>query len=90
MGLDTPDRFSAILKRESTFMSSCLAVLHTKPLLKGVYAKRKEYFFPTGNKFFPFRIDTFSEGRQNNFDRIVSPEKYQFPLNELLHVTKAF
>ena len=29
--------------------------------LKGVYSKRKE-FPPLGSKFFPFRVDPFSEG----------------------------
>ena len=29
-------------------------------LLKGVYSKRKE-FAPKGSKFFPFRVDPFSE-----------------------------
>ena len=28
--------------------------------------KRKE-FTPIGSKFFPFRVDPFSEGRHNNF-----------------------
>ena len=34
---------------------------HFASLLKGVYSKRKE-FAPLGSKFFPFRVDPFSEG----------------------------
>ena len=30
-------------------------------LLKGIYSKRKE-FAPHGSKFFPFRVDSFSDG----------------------------
>ena len=39
------------------------AFLRTKSLIKGVNSKRKE-FAPTGSKFFPFRVDRLSEGRQ--------------------------
>ena len=31
------------------------------PFLKDTYSKRKE-FAPLGSKFFPFRVDPFSEG----------------------------
>ena len=34
-----------------------------------------------GSKFFPFRIDCFPEGMQNNFDRVASPEVVSIPLN---------
>ena len=59
-----------------------------KPLQKkGVYSKRKKIcsqrkkFAPKvggeggGGKFFPFRVDPFSAGRQNHIDRVSSPEK---------------
>ena len=36
-----------------------------KPFWKGVFSKRKE-FAPRGSKFFPFRVDPFSEGMQCN------------------------
>ena len=35
------------------------------------------------SKFFPFSVYLFSEGRQNNFDRVVSPESVSIPLNKL-------
>ena len=33
------------------------------------------------SKFFPLRVDPFSEERQNNFGRVVSPESVPIPLN---------
>ena len=35
--------------------------LFSSPYWKGVYSKRKE-FAPRGSKFYPFRVDPFSEG----------------------------
>ena len=35
-----------------------------------------------GKQFFPFREDTFSDARKNNFDRITSPEKVSIFLKE--------
>ena len=48
--------------------------LHMKPLLKRVYSKRKE-FAPKGSKFFPFRVDLFSEWRQKPFRQELPPLK---------------
>ena len=51
------------------------------------YSKRKE-FAPHGSKLFPFRVDPFSEGKQNNFERVVSLESVSISLNQhLLHST---
>ena len=47
----------------------------------GSTLKSKE-FAPIGSKFFPFRVNPFSEGRLNNFDRIVSAESVSIPLNK--------
>ena len=47
-------------------MTSCL--LHQTPSEK-VYCKRKE-FVPKEIRFFPFRLDPFSEESQNKFDKI--------------------
>ena len=44
--------------------------LCTKLLLKGVSSKRKEFALK-GRKFFPFRVDSFTNGSQNNFDKVV-------------------
>ena len=42
-------------------MTSCLLPYTPNPFWKG-------------SSFFPFRVDLFSEGRKNSFDRVVSPE----------------
>ena len=41
------------------------------PSANGVYSKRKE-FAPKGSKFFPFRIDTFSERKTNQHNCLLS------------------
>ena len=46
---------------------------------KGIYSRGKE-FAPKESKFFPLRVDIFLEGRQNNFDRITTPEGVSIPL----------
>ena len=33
-----------------------------------------------GCKLFAFRVDPFSEGKQNNFDEVASSNMYPFPL----------
>ena len=38
---------------------------------KGSTLKGKK-FVPMGSKFFPLRVDPFSEGNKNNFDRVGS------------------
>ena len=47
------------------------------PSEKGVYFKRKE-FSPRGRKFFPFIVDTFSEGAKSNLT-VVSLESVGIP-----------
>ena len=48
-----PERIFSLWEKEST--------LKGKNLLPMIYSKRKE-FAPYGSKFFPFRVDPFSEG----------------------------
>ena len=48
-------------------------------LLKGFHSKRKE-FAPLESKFFPFRVEPFSEGRQNALTELPSLKMYQIPL----------
>ena len=67
--LDTLGMFFAISTKEENQCNSC----KKGPLWKGIYSKRKE-FAPFRSKFFPFRVDTFLEGWQNNFDRVTSSE----------------
>ena len=60
------------------------ALRHTERFLKRVNSKRKE-FAPTGSKFFPFRVDPFSEGRRTILI-VGSTESVSIsPLYELIH-----
>ena len=65
-------------------MNSCLLSCTLCSFVKGVYSKKKE-FAPKRSKFFPFRVDRFSEWRQSIFLR-VSPLKVYHFLNTLLSV----
>ena len=47
------------------------AFQHIKPLLNLRGLLLKKIFAPKGSKSFPFRVDPFSDGRQNNFDEKV-------------------
>ena len=43
----------------------------------------KRNLAPLWSKFFPFRVDPFSVGMQNNFDRVTSHELYECPLRDI-------
>ena len=58
--------FPPCLTREITFVTSCLRSCTSNPFWKGVYSERKE-FAPMGSKFFHFRVNPFSEGRQKQY-----------------------
>ena len=62
MELDTLGRFSANFIKRDNFYDFLIAFLRIIPLLKRVYFKRKE-FAPMRSKFFPFKVDPFSQGR---------------------------
>ena len=47
---------------------------------KGVHSKRKECA-PTESTVFPLRVDPFLEGRQNNFDNVISLESVSISLD---------
>ena len=55
--------------RENIFVTSNLLPAHQSPSGKGSTLKGKNL-----PKFFPFRIDPFTKGSQNNFDGIAVPE----------------
>ena len=59
-------------------MASCLCSSTSFLFLERVHYKRKE-FAPNGRKFSPLRVDPFSEGDRNNFERVISPESVSFP-----------
>ena len=50
---------------------------------KGVRSKGKE-----SEQLHPFRGDPFSEGKQNNFDRVTSPESVSILFNKDRNVRK--
>ena len=60
-------------------MSSCLLFRIIVPFRKGVCSKRKE-FAPHGSKFFPFRVDPFSEGDKTVLIMLPPLKVYPFPL----------
>ena len=62
-GMETFGRFAASLFQERYFCHFLFAHLHNRSLLTRVYSKRKE-FAPNWGKFFPFRVDNFSQGEQ--------------------------
>ena len=51
------------------------AFMCINPLLKRVYSKRR--------KLFPIRVNPCAKGRQNNFNRVVSPESGFIPLKQM-------
>ena len=76
-GLDVLGRFWAI-----SYKGDCLfALMHTKSLLKKESTLKRKEFVPGarvgggGGEFFSFRVDSFSEGRQINFERVVYTER---------------
>ena len=62
------------------FCDFLFTFLLTKSLLKKFDSKRKE-FAPKGSKFFPCRLDPFTKGMQNKFDRVASHENVSVSLN---------
>ena len=66
MGLDTHGRFPAIFYKSDILWLPVLFSCTPSPSWKWVYSQRKE-FAPNGSKFFPLRVDPFSEGVQNKY-----------------------
>ena len=74
--LDAPGRFSAILTREVTFVTSYLVSYTQNPFCKGIHAEKTECV-PKGTPFrwryfFPFRVDSFSDGWQIKTESVAS------------------
>ena len=57
--------------KTATESKSCLLSCAPKPFWKGIYSKGKE-FAPVGCKFFPFRVDPFSEWKLNSLADVLS------------------
>ena len=58
-----------IFYKGHNFCNLLFAFLCTNLLLKRVYSKWKE-FAPKWSKFFPYRVYLFSEGRQDNSNKV--------------------
>ena len=66
-----------------------IAFLCLKPFLKSVYSKKKE-FAPLWSKFFPFRVDHFSEGGNVSL-KVTFLESLAIPLKgSLLYAYRIF
>ena len=84
-GLDIPGRVSSTSTKGENFcdLTSCKPSNTPRPFWKWVYSKRKECV-PKIGKVLPLRVNPFSKGTQNNFDRVASPDCISIPLNYLL------
>ena len=69
-----------MLARDSSYFNFLFVILHTNPLLKRGLPKMKEF----APKLLPFRVDTFSEEKQNIFDRVSYLESMYVSLKENL------
>ena len=76
--------FVRIINTREVSVKSCFPlkngdkIFQVYPFLKGVHSKKEE-FAPKGSKFFPFRVDQFSEGRKTILT-VVSLESVSIPL----------
>ena len=64
-----PGRFSAILYKRVNFYDLFCSPTHQAHSERGFTDTKRKEFAPIGSKFFPFRVDPVSEGRQKQFDR---------------------
>ena len=80
--------FPPFFFKKDNFVTSCLPSCKLSPFEKGVFSKRKEGEHIQGSTFFPFRVQPFPEGRQNNFDRVAFPESISISLYVMLSVLK--
>ena len=80
---DTISRLFAIFTIGDNFCDFLFVHCMKFPFWKGVNSIRKE-FAPRGSKFFPLRVDHFSEGDKNKLDRVASPESVSIPLKNII------
>ena len=69
--------FGPFHTRETALLPVCFDA-HQVPSEKGVYSKTERICSRGGGwggEFFSFRVDSFSEGRQINFERVVYAER---------------
>ena len=80
------DWFFAISAKGDNFCDFLFDCTPPSPVWKGVYSLRKK-IAPRGSKGFPHRVDLFSEGDKNNFDRVICLENVSIPLNSEPNLT---
>ena len=69
-GLDTLSRFSAIFDKGDNFCGVLCCFLPQQAHYEKRSIPKGKNLLPTkDSKFFPFRVGSFSKGKQNNFDR---------------------
>ena len=73
-GLNILGRFSVIYYKGNLFLRFPVSLSHQASSEKGSTLKGKN-LLPTGSKFFPSRVEPFSEGNKNNFVKVVSFER---------------
>ena len=71
--------------REITFLHPVCFPAYQNPFWKRINSKRKD-IAQKESKFFPFKVDRFSEGRQNNFTNMPLLKVYSFPLRTLVQI----
>ena len=81
--LYTQEKMSAIFYKGVNFRDFLLAFLQITPLLKR-WSTLKGKNLLQGSKFFPFRVDLFPDGRQNNFERVTSSWNASVVLKQIL------
>ena len=77
-------RFTSYNVRHGLQGRQCLCLPVSFPvrhvLSEKVSTLKGKMCIPKGSKFLPLRVDHFSKGKQNNFDRAASPKSVSFSL----------
>ena len=68
------------LYKGDNFCEFLFTLMRTVLCEKGSTLKGKN-FLPQGSKFFPFKVNLFSQGRQNSFEKLTCPESVAVSLN---------
>ena len=68
--------------QKTPLVSFCLLSSTPSPFWKGIISEKKEFALKE-SKFFLFRVDSFSYGKQNNFELLPPLKVYWFFLHAL-------
>ena len=80
--MNTLGKLSSIFTKETHFVTSCLLSYKQITFWKEDYSKKKA-FAPKRSKLFPFRVDPFLEGSNNNSDIAISLESIPISLKSM-------